>query len=51
MIQKLRYIHRNPIAGKWMLSKNEISYRYSSALFYETGRDEFGMLNDIFNEF
>ena len=48
MMQKLRYIHKNPIAGKWKLSTNEISYRYSSALFYETGEDEFGLLNDIF---
>lgn len=51
MIQKLNYIHRNPNKGKWRLSKDDISYRYSSAKFYETGEDELGVLQDIFIEF
>ena len=45
--QKLDYIHFNPVSGKWRLSKNDISYKYSSARFYETGIDDFGFLNDL----
>jgi hypothetical protein len=46
--QKVDYIHFNPISGKWQLAKDEISYFYSSARFYEKGVDEFGFLNNIF---
>jgi putative transposase len=42
--QKLNYIHNNPIVGKWNLAKSAIKYKYSSALFYETGVDNFGFL-------
>ena len=50
-IQKIEYIHANPLTGKWRLAKDDISYYYSSAKFYETGQDDFGFLNDIFFEF
>lgn len=46
--QKLDYIHYNPLSGKWQLAKDDLSYHYSSARFYETGIDEFGFLNNIF---
>jgi hypothetical protein len=49
--QKLDYIHFNPVSGKWQLSKDDLSYYYSSARFYETGRDEFGFLNNIYEVF
>ncbi|NOT91414.1 transposase [Ferruginibacter sp.] len=49
--QKLDYIHFNPVSGKWQLAKDDISYKYSSAKFYETGIDEFGFLNDIYTVF
>ena len=49
--QKLDYIHFNPVSGKWQLSKDDISYYYSSARFYETGIDEFGFLNNLFSVF
>ena len=49
--QKLEYIHRNSVAGKWRLVKDDISYHYSSALFYETGEDRFGFLRNIFTVF
>ena len=40
--QKLDYIHNNPVnAG---LCKFPEEYKYSSALFYETGQDNFNML-------
>lgn len=45
--QKLNYIHNNPCKGRWMLSFNPIDYKYSSANFYETGKDEFGFLLHI----
>jgi putative transposase len=49
--QKLDYIHFNPVRGKWRLAKDDISYYYSSARFYETGVDEFGFLNNLFTVF
>jgi REP element-mobilizing transposase RayT len=35
LIQKVNYIHHNPVSGKWMLAKNFIEYEHSSASFYE----------------
>ena len=46
-IQKLNYIHFNPVRGKWNLAKDYLDYYYSSARFYETGLDEFGFLNNL----
>jgi putative transposase len=46
--QKLDYIHFNPVSGKWMLAKDDLSYHFSSSRFYENGIDEFGFLNNIF---
>ena len=43
-IQKLNYIHNNPIQHKWKLATLPEEYKYSSALFYQTGKDEFGFL-------
>jgi putative transposase len=42
--QKLDYIHNNPIQNKWKLASIPAEYKYSSALFYETGEDLFGIL-------
>jgi putative transposase len=42
--QKLEYIHNNPVQDKWQLAKYPEDYKYSSANFYETGIDEFGLL-------
>jgi putative transposase len=50
-IQKLNYIHFNPVKGKWTLAKDDLDYYYSSARFYDNGIDEFGFLNNLFNEF
>ncbi|WP_419788760.1 transposase [Mucilaginibacter sp. X4EP1] len=43
-MQKLDYIHNNPVQDKWQLGKYPEDYKYSSARFYETGVDEFGLL-------
>ncbi len=50
-IQKLQYIHFNPVSGKWQLSKDDLGYYYSSARFYETGVDEFGFLTNLYEVF
>ncbi len=43
-IQKLNYIHNNPVSHPWNLVQHAEDYKYSSAKFYETGIDEFGLL-------
>ena len=43
-IQKLDYIHNNPLQQKWQLADLPENYEYSSARFYETGVDEFDLL-------
>jgi putative transposase len=50
-IQKLLYIHFNPVSGKWQLSNDDLGYYYSSARFYETGVDEFGFLTNLYKVF
>ena len=42
--QKLEYIHNNPVQEKWDLADFPANYRYSSAGFYTTGHDEFGLM-------
>jgi putative transposase len=44
--QKLEYIHNNPLQEHWNLCEDPIQYKYSSALFYDTGYDRFGFLTD-----
>jgi hypothetical protein len=43
-IQQLNYIHNNPISHPWNFVEHPEDYKYSSAKFYETGIDEFGLL-------
>jgi REP element-mobilizing transposase RayT len=35
LLQKINYIHSNPVTGKWMLAKDYVEYVHSSASFYE----------------
>ena len=42
--QKLEYIHDNPCQPHWNLAIHPQSYRYSSCSYYETGKDEFGVI-------
>jgi putative transposase len=44
-LQKLNYIHNNPVQPKWRLSDLPENYKFSSATFYETGVDEFGIIS------
>ena len=52
ILQKLDYIHRNPISKKWQLASDFAYYKYSSASFYEKGIKMYGKLvhvNDALN--
>jgi hypothetical protein len=35
LLQKLEYIHANPVTGKWELADSAEKYLHSSAAFYE----------------
>lgn len=43
-VQKLNYIHNNPLQEKWKLADQPAKYKYSSAKFYETGIKDFDFL-------
>ena len=45
-LQRLNYIHINPIKEKWKLVDLPEHYRWSSANFYENAIDEFGIITD-----
>lgn len=49
--QKLDYIHNNPLAERWQLAKCPEEYHWSSASFYETGKDDFGFLTHYLDRF
>jgi REP element-mobilizing transposase RayT len=50
-IQKLKYIHYNPLAEHWQLVKNPCDYKYSSAMYYELDEKNFSFLKDLWEEF
>ena len=43
-LQKLDYLHNNPLQPQWQLATVPEAYRWSSASFYETGKSEFDFL-------
>jgi len=45
MLQKLNYMHSNPVRAK--ICKYPEEYHWSSALFYQTGIDNFGFLTHL----
>ncbi len=47
VIQKMEYIHNNPLQERWNLVLTPEDYQWSSAKFYETGEDEFNFLTSI----
>ena len=49
--EKLNYLHYNPLQSHWNLCKMPDEYRFSSAAFYETGRDEFNLVTNIMQAF
>lgn len=46
-LQKLTYLHHNPLAERWRLAAHPAGYRFSSAAFYEGGESEFSFLKHI----
>jgi putative transposase len=48
IVQKLSYIHINPINKKWKLCGSLEMYRYSSIRFYLNGDQEFDFLTDFY---
>ncbi len=38
--QKLNYIHKNPVSRKWKLVENYLDDEYSSAGFYDRGKNK-----------
>ena len=44
LLQKLNYLHNNPVQFKWKLANLPENYPYSSAAFYETGANQFEFL-------
>jgi REP element-mobilizing transposase RayT len=39
IIQKLEYIHANPLTGKWNLASSPVDYLHSSASYYELNKE------------
>ncbi len=39
MRQKLNYMHKNPVSGKWKLVDDYLDYVHSSARFYDLGEE------------
>jgi REP element-mobilizing transposase RayT len=51
VLQKIGYIHENPLQEKWRLVENESDYKWSSAKFYKTGIDDYYFLTHISEAF
>ena len=49
-LQKLKYIHNNPLAEHWQLVKHPCEYKYSSAKYYELNEKNFSFLKDLWEE-
>lgn len=48
-VQKLKYIHNNPLAGHWKLADDPCGYKYSSAIYYEMNEKNFSFLSDLYD--
>ena len=46
-LQKLNYLHNNPLAEHWNLVKDPCDYKYSSAQYYENDEKNFPFLKDL----
>lgn len=51
LLQKLNYIHNNPLQEKWQLSEKPEDYNYSSAEFYLDGIDSLGLVEHYQDHF
>jgi len=50
-LQKLEYIHNNPIIEKWSLAKEPADYKYSTALYYEKNIKNYTFIKNLMDEF
>ncbi len=51
IVQKINYIHANPIRGKWNLCKEFTDYKYSSASFYHKEKSVWDFLTNYAEAF
>lgn len=49
-MQKLNYLHNNPLKQHWNLVKDPCDYKYSSARYYELNEKNFPFLKDLLEE-
>jgi putative transposase len=47
LVQKLDYMHLNPLQPHWLLCNHPAAYQFSSAVFYEQQMDEFKILTNF----
>ena len=47
IVQKLDYIHKNPVSKKWQLVNDYTDYKHSSAAYYERGIKNYNKLIHI----
>jgi len=50
-LQKLNYIHNNPVAPHWNLVNDICDYEYSSARLYELNEKKFDFLKNLWDHF
>ncbi len=50
-MQKLDYIHANPVSKAWSLVDDPIDYEYSSCQYYEEGVSRFDFLQHVGEEY
>ena len=54
ILEKIKYIHHNPVSKRWQLVNDFTDYEYSSASFYEKGIKKYKRLvhiNDLLQQF
>jgi hypothetical protein len=54
ILEKIKYIHHNPVSKRWQLINDFADYEYSSASFYEKGIKKYEKLvhvNDVLQQF
>jgi len=49
-LQKLNYLHNNPLAERWKLATDPCDYPYSSAPYYERDEKNYAFLKDLWDE-
>lgn len=54
ILEKIKYIHHDPVSKRWQLVSDFTEYEYSSASFYEKGVKKYKRLvhvNDVLQQF